>query len=40
MVRIVDVRETVVPSKSKIRNSYIDFSQMAVSVLALITDVR
>jgi L-alanine-DL-glutamate epimerase-like enolase superfamily enzyme len=39
VVRIVDVRETVVPIKSKIRNSYIDFSQMTVSVLALVTDV-
>ncbi len=39
MVRIVDIRETVVPIKSKIRNAYIDFSQMTVSVLALITDV-
>jgi L-alanine-DL-glutamate epimerase-like enolase superfamily enzyme len=28
-----------VPIKSKIRNSYIDFSQMTVSVLALVTDV-
>ena len=37
-MRIVDIRETVVPIKSKIRNSYIDFSQMTVSVLALITD--
>src|SRR6202030_180915 len=37
-VRIVDIRETVVPIKSKIRNSYIDFSQMTVSVLALVTD--
>jgi L-alanine-DL-glutamate epimerase-like enolase superfamily enzyme len=39
VVRIVDIRETVVPIKSKIRNSYIDFSQMTVSVLALVTDV-
>ena len=39
MVRIVDIRETVVPIKSEIRNAYIDFSQMTVSVLALITDV-
>ena len=39
MVRIVDIRETVVPIKSKIRNAYIDFSQMTVSVLALVTDV-
>src|SRR6266478_2257606 len=38
-VRIVDIRETVVPIKSKIRNAYIDFSQMTVSVLALVTDV-
>jgi len=39
VARIVDIRETVVPIKSKIRNSYIDFSQMTVSVLALVTDV-
>jgi L-alanine-DL-glutamate epimerase-like enolase superfamily enzyme len=38
-VRIADVRETVVPIKSEIRNSFIDFSQMTVSVLALVTDV-
>jgi len=38
-VRIVDIRETVVPIKSEIRNAYIDFSQMTVSVLALMTDV-
>jgi len=38
-VRIVDIRETIVPIKSGIRNAYIDFSQMTVSVLALITDV-
>ncbi|HTF27149.1 MAG TPA: mandelate racemase/muconate lactonizing enzyme family protein [Candidatus Limnocylindria bacterium] len=39
-MRIVDIRETVVPIKSKIRNAYIDFSQMTVSVLALVTDVK
>lgn len=39
VVRIVDIRETVVPIKSKIRNAYIDFSQMTVSVLAIVTDV-
>jgi len=39
IVRIVDVRETVVPIKSQIRNAFIDFSQMTVSVLALITNV-
>jgi L-alanine-DL-glutamate epimerase-like enolase superfamily enzyme len=38
-MKIVDIRETVAPIKSKIRNSYIDFSQMTVSVLAVITDV-
>src|ERR1019366_10119424 len=38
-MNIVDIREIVVPIKSEIRNSYIDFSQMTVSVLALITDV-
>ena len=38
-MRIVDIRETVVPIKSEIRNAYIDFSQMTVSALALITDV-
>jgi L-alanine-DL-glutamate epimerase-like enolase superfamily enzyme len=39
VVKIVDIRETVVPIKSEIRNAYIDFSQMTVSVLALVTDV-
>jgi L-alanine-DL-glutamate epimerase-like enolase superfamily enzyme len=38
-MNIVDIREAVVPIKSKIRNAYIDFSQMTVSALALITDV-
>jgi D(-)-tartrate dehydratase len=38
-VRIVDIRDTVVPIQSQIRNAFIDFSQMTVSVLALITDV-
>lgn len=38
-MRIVDIHETVVPIKSDLRNAYIDFSQMTVSVLALITDV-
>jgi L-alanine-DL-glutamate epimerase-like enolase superfamily enzyme len=37
-VRIVDIRETVVPIRSQIRNAFIDFSQMTVSVLALLTD--
>ena len=38
-MKIVDIRETVVPIKSAIRNAFIDFSQMTVSVLALVTDV-
>ena len=37
-MRIVDIRETVVPIKSQIRNAFIDFSQMTVSVLTLVTD--
>jgi L-alanine-DL-glutamate epimerase-like enolase superfamily enzyme len=37
-VKVVDIRETVVPIRSQIRNAYIDFSQMTVSVVALITD--
>jgi L-alanine-DL-glutamate epimerase-like enolase superfamily enzyme len=38
LVRILDIRETVVPIRSELRNAYIDFSQMTVSVVALITD--
>src|SRR6266852_5815785 len=38
-MKIVDIREIVVPIKSNIRNAYIDFSQMTVSALAVITDV-
>jgi len=38
-MKIVNIRETVVPIKSQIRNAFIDFSQMTVSVLALVTDV-
>src|SRR5712675_1163967 len=38
-MKIVDIREIVVPIKSQIRNAYIDFSQMTVSSLAVITDV-
>ncbi len=39
MVRIVDVREAVVPIASPIRNAYIDFSKMTASVVAIVTDV-
>ncbi len=38
-MKIVDVRQTVVPIASGIRNAYVDFSQMTVSVVALVTDV-
>src|SRR5260370_26337984 len=38
-MRIVDLREIVVPIKSEICNAYVDFSQMTVSVVALVTDV-
>ncbi len=38
-MKIVDIREAVVPIRSQIRNAYIDFSQMTVSILALVTDV-
>ena len=38
-MKIVDIRETVVPIRSEIRNAYIDFRDMTVSVVALVTDV-
>lgn len=38
LMRIVEIRETVVPIMSQIRNAYIDFSKMTVSVVAVITD--
>ena len=38
-MRIVDIREKTVSIASEIRNAYIDFSKMTVSVLALTTDV-
>ncbi len=37
-VRILDVREATVPIASTIRNATIDFSQMTISVVAVITD--
>ena len=39
-MRIVDIRDAVVPINSEIRNAYIEFSQMTVSVLALVTDIE
>src|SRR6185369_1649009 len=38
-MRIIDLREIVVPIRSEIRNAYVNFSEMTVSVVALITDV-
>ncbi|MBA3416481.1 MAG: mandelate racemase/muconate lactonizing enzyme family protein [Chloroflexia bacterium] len=38
-MRIVEIRETAVPIASSIRNAFIDFGQMTVSVVALVTDV-
>ena len=38
-MRIVEVREASAPLASAIRNAYIDFSQMTISVVAVITDV-
>ncbi|MEQ8356040.1 MAG: mandelate racemase/muconate lactonizing enzyme family protein [Kiloniellaceae bacterium] len=38
-MKIVDVRETVVPISSPLRNAYIDFSKMTASVVAVVTDV-
>lgn len=38
-MRIVDVRDTIVPIKSDIANAYIDFSKMTASVVAVVTDV-
>jgi D(-)-tartrate dehydratase len=38
-MRIVDIRECVIPLKSEIRNSSFDFSEMTTSVVAVLTDV-
>jgi L-alanine-DL-glutamate epimerase-like enolase superfamily enzyme len=39
VVRIVDVREQTHPVSSSIRNAYIDFSRMTLSLVAVVTDV-
>jgi D(-)-tartrate dehydratase len=39
-MRIVDVRQTTVPISSPLKNAYIDFSKMDVSVVAVVTDVE
>jgi len=38
-MRIVDVREITLPISSPIRNAYIDFSKMTLSLVAVVTDV-
>lgn len=38
-MRIVDIRERTYPISSPIRNAYIDFSKMTLSLVAVITDV-
>jgi L-alanine-DL-glutamate epimerase-like enolase superfamily enzyme len=38
-LKIVDIREATKPIKSDIRNAYIDFSRMTLSLVAVITDV-
>ncbi len=39
LMRIVDIREKTLPISSPIRNAYIDFSKMTLSLVAVITDV-
>jgi D(-)-tartrate dehydratase len=39
-MRIVDVRQTTVPISSTLKNAYIDFGKMDVSVVAVITNVE
>jgi len=38
-VKVVEVREATKPIRSSIRNAYIDFSKMTLSLVAVITDV-
>src|SRR4051812_21835821 len=38
-MRILDIRETAIPLKSKLKNSSFDFTEMTTSVVAVITDV-
>jgi len=39
-VRITDIREVTAPIRSDIRNAYIDFSKMTLSLVAVVTDVE
>jgi L-alanine-DL-glutamate epimerase-like enolase superfamily enzyme len=38
-MRIIDIRETAIPLKSKLANSSFDFTEMTTSVVAVITDI-
>jgi D(-)-tartrate dehydratase len=38
-MKIIDIRESTKPIKSEIRNAYIDFTKMTLSLVAVITDV-
>src|SRR5512141_3282600 len=38
-MKILDIREVTQPIKSDIRNAYIDFSKMTLSLVAVVTDV-
>ena len=38
-MKIIDIRESTRPIKSSIRNAYIDFSKMTLSLVAVVTDV-
>jgi D(-)-tartrate dehydratase len=37
-VRVIEIREATRPISSNIRNAYIDFSKMTVSLVAVVTD--
>jgi D(-)-tartrate dehydratase len=39
IMKIVDIREVTKPIRSNIRNAYIDFSKMTLSLVAVVTDV-
>src|SRR5258706_811090 len=39
VMKIVEIREKTVPISSPIRNAYIDFSKMTLSLVAVVTDV-
>lgn len=38
-MKIIDIKEETKPIKSNIRNAYIDFSKMTLSLVAVVTDV-